>query len=327
MHSGGTGREPIHGLTYERVSEPKELSPRQETPLQNWAVSLYNAPGGYVIGRVWRNPKCPDATQVLFPNGTIAIKLLFTEALIEQASYLDGQGEHEWEAYIYKKLPEDPKRPDADAEREIKRLRLLQIDLAVRDERAEKTGWVFGTFVYHKENNMGAYRGCDIKNNPWCRVVPIGLMWGNDPNLSEGREPQESHFNKPERLPDELREARKGKIRLGWRGRLNGPVDNPESSCLSCHATSSWPQFERVPPSDLRVKEKMHWFRNIKVTDNDRQPFWPGTLTLDYSLQLSAGIRNFYQAHDGKSECKPEEAKRNLAPRKAGQQIMRDSDH
>ena len=25
---------------------------------------------------------------------------------------------------------------------------------------------------------------------------------------------------------------------LGWLGRVNGPVDNPASSCLSCHGTA-----------------------------------------------------------------------------------------
>jgi len=325
LHSGGTGREPIHGLTYERVSEPQELSPRQKARVQNWAVGLYNARGGHVIGRVWENPNCPDATKARFKHGTVAIKLLFTEASIDQAPYLGGQGEHEWDAYVYKDLPEDPKRPNEGAKREIKRLRLLQIDLAVRDERSEKTGWVFGTFVYHKDNGREAYRGCDIKKNPWCRAVPIGLMWGNDPNVPSGELPKESRFNDTTNLPEELREARKGKIRLGWEGRLNGPVDNPESSCLSCHATASWPQFERVPPSDLGLDEKKQWFRNFRVED-DRQPFRPGTETLDYSLQLSAGIRNFYQAHDGKL-CKTGEGRPNRESGKAlpRQQVMRDS--
>jgi hypothetical protein len=328
LHSGGTGREPIHGLTYERVSEPGELSLRQESRVQNWAVGLYNALGGYVIGRVWENPDCPDATKARFKHGTVAIKLLFTEASIIQAPYLSGQGDHEWDAYVYKDLPKDPKRPDGEAKREIKKLRLLQIDLAVRDERSEGTGWVFGTFVYHKDNGIEAYPGCDIKKNPWCRVVPVGLMWGNDPDLSRGEKPQESLFNNPDKLPDELMKARNRKIGLGWGGRLNGPVDNPESSCLSCHATASLPQFERVPLSDLRLEEKKYWFRNFKVTKAGGPAFWPGTETLDYSLQLSSGIRNFYQARDGES-CKPEEAKRIHEPHKAlpRPQVMRDSDH
>lgn len=319
MHTGGTGREPIHGLTYERVSEPRELSLRQEMRVQNWAVSVYNAPGGYIIGRVWGKPNCPDATKALFPNGTVAIKLLFTQASIGQAPYLGEQGEHEWEAYIYEEMPKDPKRPDQESRRTIQRLRLLQIDLAVRDERSEQTGWVFGTFVYNKANNTGAYRGCDIKKNPWCRVVPIGLMWGNQTKAKESGMPEESHFNIAEKLPEELMEARNRNVRLGWGGRLNGPVDNPESSCISCHATASWPQFERVPPGYLPQMKKMDWFGNFKVTSvnaNDRQPFWRGTETLDYSLQLSAGIRNFYQTYEGKTECNPLEGRRTHEPSK-----------
>ena len=332
LHSGGTGREPIHGLTYERVSEPRELSLTQEMRVQNWAVGLYNAPGGYVIGRVWKTPNCPDPRAARFPPGTVAIKLLFTEASIGQAPYLGGQGEHEWEAYIYEELPKDPKRPDPEAPRKIQRLRLLQIDLAMRDDRAEGTGWVFGTYVYDKDNNNGAYPGCDINKNPWCRVVPIGLMWGNDPGAMQNGKIQESKFNELEKLPKELMDARKGKIEpgkrgLGWGGRLNGPVNNPESSCLSCHATSSWPQFERVPLNDLRTEKKMHWFRNFKVIGKNSESFWPGTETLDYSLQLSAGIRNFYQIHDGDFDCNPE-AKRKHGTLKSRplQEVMRDSD-
>jgi hypothetical protein len=110
---------------------------------------------------------------------------------------------------------------------------------------------------------------------------------------------------------------------LGWEGRLNGPVDNPESSCLSCHATASLPQYERVPPGDLQPEKKKFWFRNFKVDVAGGEPFWPGTETLDYSLQLSSGIRNFYQANDGKSECRPEGPKRNSKLRDPKEQIIR----
>jgi hypothetical protein len=36
---------------------------------------------------------------------------------------------------------------------------------------------------------------------------------------------------------------------LGWLGRLNGPVDNPQSACLSCHGTAQSPVVSpMVPP-------------------------------------------------------------------------------
>jgi hypothetical protein len=52
-------------------------------------------------------------------------------------------------------------------------VRLLQIDIAVKDDRAGPTGWYFATYAYDT-----AVAG----SSPWRRMVPVGLTWGNDPN-------------------------------------------------------------------------------------------------------------------------------------------------
>jgi hypothetical protein len=94
---------------------------------------------------------------------------------------------------------------------------------------------------------------------------------------------------------------------LGWLERLNGPIDNPASACLSCHMTAEWPRpnsttmfltslpFAEVTSSDPLdasvVEQKMRWFRNIK-----RKPFDAGNLSLDYSLQLYEGMKNFCES-------------------------------
>src|ERR1700722_18597574 len=80
LHWGDNGREPIHGLTKERTSEAKELAPSQTRRVQNWAVGMYNAPGGYTIGQVWKNVTDWRAEVARFPANTVSIKLLFTEA-------------------------------------------------------------------------------------------------------------------------------------------------------------------------------------------------------------------------------------------------------
>ena len=49
-------------------------------------------------------------------------------------------------------------------------MRLLQVDVAVRDARATKTGWVFATFVYDKTMTAPT---------PWAKLRPVGLMWGD----------------------------------------------------------------------------------------------------------------------------------------------------
>jgi hypothetical protein len=90
MHAGVTGREFMRGLTTERRSCAKELLEGKicdddKLPIENWAVSVYNEPGAFYINKVWKemlksepNPKNFPAQG--FPEGTVAIKLLFTQA-------------------------------------------------------------------------------------------------------------------------------------------------------------------------------------------------------------------------------------------------------
>ena len=285
LHYGRNGREFIHGLTHERVSEPGELGPAQTARAQNWAVGLYNAPGGYVVGQVWKDPNAPNPSAARFPNGTVSIKLLFTHASVDQAPYL--RNAKEWDAYIYRDIvtPTNPRLP-----RVVAKLRLLQIDIAVRDTRADATtGWVFGTFVYN-----GDAHGATV----WERMIPVGLSWGNDPavtaaDINRGaKKLVESSINTRSDLP--LFSVQAPRQHLGWAGRLNGPVDNPMSSCLSCHSTAQWPTLSPIlPPSSAPPGGPawMRWFRNVKTGE----AFDSGAVSLDYSLQLGSGIANFFE--------------------------------
>jgi hypothetical protein len=260
-------REFIHGLTRERSSRPGELAPTQTETVQNWAVGLYNPRGGYVLGQVWRNPDSPDPRGAEFPEGSVAFKLLFTAASTAQVPFLKNS--LEWQADITRSKGSEP-RPE---------LRLLQIDVAVRDSRADSTtGWVFGTFIYD-----GDAHGDSI----WDRMVPIGAMWGNDPDrLNDDGPLQETVINA---------DATKLVQHLGYKGRLNGPVDNPRSSCLSCHSTAqtpndvSDPTVPSVPRLDASREELAMYFRNIRA----QMPFTEGQDALDYSLQLQNGIANW----------------------------------
>jgi len=266
LHSGSSGREFVHGLTKERNSAPRELAPTQTTRFQNWAVGMYNAPGGYIVGRVWRNPTAPNVNSVRFPDGTVSVKLLFTEATVAEVPYLARSVE--WQAHIHRSL--------SSTQREIRTLRLLQIDVAIRDERANPTGgWVFGTFVYN---------GDEPGSTPWERMVPVGLMWGNDPTVTPAMVSQGTRLRETVINPAAMSIIR----HLGWAGRLNGPVDNPISSCLSCHGTAQWPPESSVVPSG-NDQARLRWFRNLRRGE----AFDEGARTLDYSLQLFTGIRNF----------------------------------
>nr|VFK21011.1 MAG: hypothetical protein BECKLFY1418C_GA0070996_10837 [Candidatus Kentron sp. LFY] len=269
MHVGKNPREFIHGMTQERTLNPGDLGPRQTRKIQNWAVGFYNDYGGYTIGQVWKDPTNPDPASARFPIGTVVAKVLFTAATVDQIPELAGT--IQWQANINATL-------DKDSPKKIQMLRLLQMDFGVRDARADgTTGWVFGTFVYD-----GRADGAD----GWDKMVPVGLTWGNDPGITptgvaNGATLEEVFLN-----PDAPDYARN---RLGWAGRLNGPVDDPESSCLSCHSTAQWrPQAQMTPTGTER--ERLHWFRNLKPN----QAFTEGEISLNYSLQLAASIQNFF---------------------------------
>jgi hypothetical protein len=65
-------------------------------------------------------------------------------------------------------------------------VRLLQVDVAIRDSRARTTtGWVFGTFVYD---------GNATGETPWDRLVPVGVMWGNDPRVTTPTATRTTHL-------------------------------------------------------------------------------------------------------------------------------------
>jgi hypothetical protein len=262
---GLNGREFVHGLTRERVSRPHELAPQQDHPWNNYAVGFYNSAGGFVIGRVWADHSKPDTTKALMPEGTVAAKLLFTTSTVAEVPYLVGAPE--WNAYVYANLsnptpaPGDPKA--------IVKVRLLQIDIAVKDSRvANTTGWVFGTFVYG--GGPGGAPG-----SGWTNVKPVGVMWGNDHGYPGTGPLHETSLNTGVQMPH-----------VGYQGRLNGPVDNPMSSCISCHSTAEYPAGDMVAPGG---KDPTPWFRNISAGT----PFDSGRQSLDYSLQLSVGISNF----------------------------------
>jgi hypothetical protein len=270
MHAGPAGREFIRGLTRERPSRPGELHPSQTGTFENWAVSVYNPRGGYTLGRVWRNPNSPDPGAARFPNGSVAAKLIFTAAPVAQVPYLAGSVE--WQA--------DINRASGTGARPT--LRLLQVDVAVRDTRAASTtGWVFGTFVYDG-NAPGA--------TPWDRLVPVGLMWGNDPTrVGTTQALRQTRINADLQIPQHL----------GFEKRLNGPVDNPRSSCLSCHSTAqiqpdlSRPTRAAVPAANASLQTLRLYFRNIRAG----RPFDAGAFSLDYSLQLQNGIANWALAN------------------------------
>lgn len=346
------GREFIHGLTMERTGCLRELMYKVEDKpkscdgvptqssvdhYQSWAVSFYNERGASYIGKVWDemlNPASGSAPNPQnfssgipvekqgFPEGTVAVKLLFTQAPPDKVPYLKGS--IEWQAdtadFIKEKHEGTKRVREAGIKKEncpekkcFSTLRLLQIDIAIRDNRSPM-GWVFATFIYNEKaepfiNYNFSSEGERNGKMAWLKIEPTGLMFGNDPQaVKKGDEIKESLLNTSlhSRIPqhygcgDETNPLKR---------RLNGPVDNPVSSCISCHSLSETPgnlQIDKVPYKDMGCENEgdkniAYWFRNI----NPRNSQKPNELTftsstpqnpifsLDYSLQLREGISRY----------------------------------
>ncbi len=233
-------REASRGMTLERTVQPPELG--SVNAFKNYAVSFYDARGGRTFARVWSteiagvdNPKLDKTT---FAEGAFVFKVLFSAARPADfgQDILDG-------SLAVDILPRDGGGTATS-------VRLLQVDIAVKDQRAGPTGWYFATYAYDKSVSG---------QSPWRKMVPVGLMWGNDPDVTG---PGVGTLDESWINPAAPLYARN---HLGVAGRLNGPVDNPSSACMSCHSTAQAPNVAAlIPPASGPCAPKaMEWFRNL----------------------------------------------------------------
>ncbi len=330
------GREYVHGLTRELGPESQKLAETQAHGEAAWAVGFYNEVGASAIGKIFPGASIDDVkippSHVQFPVGTVVGKALFTPASVAEVPYLVGAPE--WRANITPPVcgrdwQGEPKRDPRTGEtvrcsRRLTVLRLAQFDIAVVDRRAPY-GWVFGTFLYN---------GLEDETLGWRGLRPVGLMWGNDDRdlTPEGTNPAK-HSPTERGLTDASRVRQSAMFTddfpewlqkdLGCAGRLNGPIDNPRSSCMSCHATASVslrvsagqpnpcrgggagerPSIENPPilgSFDRQCGDSSIdgvYFRNIgRGHPIDDPSICDGNswVSLDYSLQLSDALENFF---------------------------------
>ncbi len=299
QHWGETGREGYHGLTQEGPVSLQMLAPTQLQTTHAYAVGFYNDLGGYTIGQVWKDAANPNLAAMAngrgFPIGTVVAKVLFVPFTEAEVPYLKNPVT--WNAWVYTSDTNNAAL-NVGTSRMTAPVNLIQMDIMVRDPRAESTGgWVFGNFIYNGNMN---------RENRWENLTPLGIEWGNDPtvrtNLSNPT-PTETKIN-PE-LKETIINPNKEElppVHLGWGYRLNGPVDDPRSSCMSCHSTAQYPAISAIlpfistPPINPPAKQGepasnawMRWFRNVPCA----KPFDPQAVSFDYSLQLSKSIENF----------------------------------
>jgi hypothetical protein len=302
--NGGT--EGFHGLIKEAPVTPLQLGPGQQGKEGNYsvyAITLINDFAGYTMGKMWRDPLNPDprATDARFgggfPVGTVFAKLLFTDAPQGSDHIPFLENPLQWTAYITPTFFPTDSQP---VQRVVGKVNLLQMDIAVRDARADApglTGWVFGTFVYNGQLK---------KANKFMNLVPLGLMWGNDPenriNKTNPFPPVRTEVNKELRQTVIFDTPQLPPQHLGWNGRLNGPADLNTTSCMSCHIAAQYPAVTSLvptgavpdggpkPPPQGGSDEWMKWFQNIRcATSMD-----PRTYSTDFSFQVAIALQNFF---------------------------------
>lgn len=310
MDYGTSGREARLGLTKERGPDTGDLSPTSTSGSQVWAIGFYNREGAAGLRKIFADPCNPSlmAMGETFPAKTVSFKLLFTDASPTQVGYLAG-------APTVTALIDPAGSSGGSAQpanRVPRTLRLIQVDIAVRDARAP-LGWVFGTFIWR---NNGA-------NTLTGNLTPVGLMWGNDPNAAAS--PRDAFATLPS---TRLNGALAGTVWRGtapwpqrpwpgFQGRLNGPADNFRSSCLSCHALAQWPRsvalgivpkpaarytLAALATAARRNELRTLWMRDVvggtltEPSEATPTSTWGGATPLDYSMQVQAGFSRMCEA-------------------------------
>ena len=289
------------------------ISTLQKDFVDTWSGAYLNDRAAFGVGQVYCNPDDPKPGALNpdpmgrnnFANGSYIIKLLFST--VTEAQLPIVKGALTWQGHVF--VNDDPtwrnKGPISRFERALGPIRLIQIDVSVRDDRST-TGWLLGTF---------GYDGTSTGDTPWKRMVPLGLHWGNNPKVTyaetcAGPDGPCSFgkFTEQWLNEDAARDLRKPPLNfnhLGYGGRLAGPVDNAKASCLGCHQTAGFPtvpilpEFSasgavlkldagRRPGSDQSFRLMYYGNAASGVVFSDTQLY-----SSDYSLQLSMSLQNF----------------------------------
>jgi len=322
--TGWEGREAIYGTyTGQIISKDVYKDSGLTVDIRNHAAIYYNQTAAYTLHKVWN--KCdkskdiciPSVTnnEAQFPEGSIIVKSAGVTATPEQWPVLEGAAK--WK--IYRK-PFNLKGTIEDAKPKLTDIRVGIFDILIKDSVASpQTGWVFTTLVYDKDAKG---------NNAWDRMVPLGAMWGNDPDVNSAKNPtqelMETYINP--KAPAWT------KVTLGYGKRMSGPFDiavkyNVEvdgkmvkslrsSSCISCHGTSSFmlnddkmityfypaKEFNKQPWKMYTPgsKEWNEWFKNR--SGDEPQSKQEGVIALDYSTFLEAVLMNYAASNSSISD-------------------------
>jgi|GEM_PF-3148593 len=225
LNVGDSGREAIHGLTRERPLEPSPIYP--DVPWgSDWGVGYYNAPGCRSLHAMWGDGEAPRdppvfqraawnglKEQAFFDDAAMAVKVLFTTA-----DFPALKGAPTWKAHVTTE--------EGSNVRKLADVRLLQIDIALKDSslkgtKADLDHWIMLTYYFDSSYQLKSSRtDAKVAHKGWYSMRPVGVQLGLEEPAQGG-----SHIFA-------------GSKTNGNGGRLNGPADNPKSSCLGCHGTA-----------------------------------------------------------------------------------------
>lgn len=312
------GREYVHGTTNERTAALSELIGPTHSPhalgiiagesedcqkkypygFESWSVGFYNEYGGYALGRAIPASGAPQMGEykgvpmpagLPFPEGTVVVKVLTSSVPTECVTYLKGAPA--WQVDRHKYTPEK----GYECEREVQYSHVVQMDVAVADSRSP-IGWVYGTFAYDGDTPGSTF---------WDHLVPLGLQWGSDPwSFPAVPRPVSLPLQQSVINPDVDTFQH-----LGCMDRLAGPVDNPQSSCTSCHASAyAVPHGAinemgtNVPPSfgfagmcEEFSADNSDYFQNQSAPQGFPGGLFPSAVSLDTSLQLAVAFTQYGQ--------------------------------
>lgn len=285
-------REPIHGA-YIGSQFPHNMFPLSglKKGMTTYVLVYYNDIAAYTLGQLWGDDAMnPDLKNNQFLDGAIIIKACFTTALADDWSPMEGAAK--WTLY-------GPPHSAELGNPELFEASFFQFDIIVKDSKtAPQTSWVFSTLIYDK----------NAEGDAWDRMIPLGAMWGNDPEIYSAVQPNailKQNVINP-MAPLYATET------LGYGGRLAGPNDGAVvqdaiidgkiaprirvSSCMSCHGTSEWPMKSFLLPGPMpstssnftqiyqpATHEFDKWFQ-------DRPGYVPqdtGTIPFDYDLNIT----------------------------------------
>lgn len=260
LNVGDSGREYVHGLTKERDLEPSTMYP-DILPGSDWGIGYYNAHGCETLGKIFggsdHRREVPEFYAHKFANGTMSAKILFTTS---PSNYFDG-------SYT---LTANVSQPGSNF-RKLQKVRMLQIDIAVKDNAIVGTSptadhWVMTSYYYDPTftwDFAGEFKNPEVAGLMHMR--PIGTHTGFDAATSFIFPGAKTNSNSETWGRDKL---------------LNGPADNPKSSCMGCHGTAggSYSGKHKMVPGILNFP----MYEQFKLKKH-----------MDFSQQLGFAKRNF----------------------------------